>query len=115
MEHRTIKEIQVELDALNKKANTYDRIANEGGDGHNAFLDRMQALFRELKAAEEFQFAQTWTKEETEIRKTAWNSLVQKTAESGRNVPLNVLEDKIGFTYFDLKKAITMYPKTVNA
>ncbi len=90
-----IKKIQ----ATDKK---YNHVANEGGEGYQR-QSVPQALFDELAAAQDAEFAQKWTPDFTSKNRLAWN----ETAKSlGDKATQFLLEEKFGFSFYDLKKAI---------
>lgn len=109
---RTTTEIQAEITKIRDADNRYNQVVNEGGEGY-ARDSVPDALRAEYLAAEQAEFAATWTAETTAARRAAWNAGVAKlTAARGNNVTghhLRALATSLGYTLADIKRAKALH------
>lgn len=109
---RTATEISAEIAVVSAKAKEYDRIVNEGGEGHNPHHATLNALLAELTAADQVEFAAAWTAEITAARRGQWNALVKAASARGEKwsgKDQAAAEKQIGFTVADLRRAIALH------
>ena len=109
---RSIEQIQADiktLDAARAAERSHNRrinnIQNEGGEGFDcdeAASQRYSAASWELQKE---LFAATWTPEVYESRKAAWNAGLSG-CKSQHDV--NALQDRLGFTVSDIRRAKEM-------
>lgn len=109
---RTTREIQAEITKIRAADKRYNQVVNEGGEGYerDSVSDALRA---EYLAAEQAEFAATWTAEITAARRAAWNAGVAKlTAEHGNSVMghhVRALADSLGYTLADIKRAKALH------
>ena len=105
---RTAAAVSAEIARIQAADRAYNSVVNEGGEGYER-NSVPAALFAELAAAQDAEFAATWTLPVLTERRAAWNAGMQQiTAKHGRMVPANALsalEQRLGYRFADIGRA----------
>jgi hypothetical protein len=118
--HEERNTLQAEWDAKSanvKRQAKIDRTMNEGGGGYSKSDAMSESLAREylprLTALDDEIFRAEWTPEVTAQRRAAWNAemgeLVKRKVGMTSKV-MGEVQDRVGFTHTDLKRALAMKP-----
>ncbi len=70
---------------------------------------KVRGIEDEIKAAQEAKFEAEWTLEVTKTRRETWNAWVRSLKGPISNAELLGQEEKFGFTFRDMKKAIKQH------
>ena len=70
---------------------------------------KVRGIEDEIKAAQEAKFEAEWTLEVTKTRRETWNGWVRSLKSPISNAELLEQEEKFGFTFRDMKKAIKLH------
>ncbi len=70
---------------------------------------KVRGIEDEIKAAQEAKFEAEWTLEVTKARRETWNAWARSLKGSISNAELLSQEEKFGFTFQDMKKAIKLH------
>lgn len=89
-------------------------IARECGTYNQAEIDALRAELAETEAAEVAEFAAEWTPEETQTRRSAWNSFVNAELAGGPMTPdkyrkLHAWKEEHGWGLDEVKKAVKLH------
>ena len=70
---------------------------------------KVREIEAEIRAAQEARFAAEWTLEVTKARRAEWNAWARSLTGPISNAELLSQEEKFGFTFRDMKKAIKLH------